>query len=58
VSGGRTELGTAGASGGRTELAWASVPVDDLAALAAAAAMLVLDTWTEAGRWFATLSAR
>jgi len=39
-------------------LRWASVPVDELPALADAAAMRVLDTWTEAGRWFATLTRR
>ncbi|WP_433364883.1 class I SAM-dependent methyltransferase [Actinoplanes sp. CA-142083] len=50
--------GTAVLQGDRDVLAWASVPVDDLAALAAATAMRVLDTWTEAGRWFATLSPR
>jgi SAM-dependent methyltransferase len=41
-----------------SRLPWACVPVDDLAALAAATAMRVLDTWTEADRWFATLAAR
>lgn len=50
--------GTAVVQGGTTELPWACVPVDDLAALAAATAMRVLETWTEAGRWFATLGAR
>jgi len=35
--------------------AWAAVGIDDLAAVAAAAAMTVLETWTEADRWFARL---
>lgn len=39
-------------------LRWASVPVDELPVLAEAAAMRVLDTWTEAGRWFVTLTHR
>ncbi|GAA0459183.1 methyltransferase type 12 [Actinoplanes capillaceus] len=42
---------------GRT-LRWACVPVDGLAALASAAAMRVLETGTEEGRWFATLAPR
>ncbi|MFI5889889.1 methyltransferase domain-containing protein [Actinoplanes sp. NPDC051513] len=41
---------------GGAELPWACVPIDDLAALAAATAMRVLETWTEADRWFATLT--
>ena len=39
-------------------LAWASVAFDDVGAMAAAAEMRVLDTRTEAGRWFATLTPR
>ncbi len=39
-------------------LPWACVPADDLPALAAATALRVLDIWTEAGRWFATLTPR
>lgn len=39
-------------------LLWACVPVEDLAALAAAAAMRILDTRTEADRWFVTLKPR
>ncbi len=35
---------------------WAGVAVPDLARLARAAALRVLDVWTEAGRWFATLT--
>jgi SAM-dependent methyltransferase len=37
---------------------WAAVPLDEIAALAAATAMRVLDTRTENGRWFATLAPR
>jgi SAM-dependent methyltransferase len=36
--------------------AWASVGIDDLDTYAAAAAMSVLETWTEADRWFARLT--
>ena len=36
--------------------AWAGVAVDDLDTYAAAAAMCVLETWTEADRWFARLT--
>lgn len=39
-----------------SRLPWACVPVDDLATLAAATAMRLLGTWTEADRWFATLA--
>ncbi|MFG1603268.1 methyltransferase domain-containing protein [Actinoplanes sp. NPDC049265] len=39
-------------------LAWASVAADALDDLAAVSAMRVLRTWTEAGRWFATLTPR
>jgi SAM-dependent methyltransferase len=35
---------------------WAYVSVDQLARLARAAGLRVLDHWTEAGRWFADLS--
>ncbi|MFI5840023.1 methyltransferase domain-containing protein [Catenuloplanes sp. NPDC051500] len=41
-----------------TVLAWAAVALPDLPALAATAGLRVLDTRTEAGRWFATLTAR
>lgn len=34
---------------------WAAVAAPDLPALAAASGLRILDTWTEAGRWFATL---
>ncbi|GIF02194.1 methyltransferase domain-containing protein [Paractinoplanes rishiriensis] len=43
---------------GVTALAWASVAFDDLGELAATAGMRVLNTRTQAGRWFATLSPR
>ncbi|WP_331461249.1 class I SAM-dependent methyltransferase [Micromonospora tarapacensis] len=39
-------------------LRWACVPLDGLPGLAGATAMRVVDTWTEAGRWFATLTPR
>ncbi|TDC66316.1 class I SAM-dependent methyltransferase [Micromonospora sp. KC207] len=45
-----------GGTGG--PLRWACVPLDGLPALAEATAMRVLDTWAEAGRWFATLALR
>lgn len=38
-------------------LRWAQVAADDLAPLAEAASLTVLNTWTEEGRWFATLTA-
>ncbi|MDI6104879.1 class I SAM-dependent methyltransferase [Actinoplanes sp. NEAU-A12] len=44
--------------GAGNPLRWASVPLGNVAALAAASAMSVLDTWTEADRWFATLTPR
>ena len=37
-------------------LHWASVAVDDLAVVAAGAALRVVETWMEAGRWFASLT--
>jgi SAM-dependent methyltransferase len=45
-----------GAAGEAAPLRWAVVAADDLASLAATAAMRTLTTWTEAGRWFATLT--
>jgi len=45
-------------AGAASPLPWACVPVESLPALAEAAAMRVLGTWTEAGRWFATLAPR
>ncbi|MEU7977005.1 class I SAM-dependent methyltransferase [Micromonospora sp. NPDC049081] len=39
-------------------LPWACVPLDDLSVLAGGTALRVHDTWTEAGRWFATLTPR
>lgn len=38
--------------------AWAYVAVNDLADVAAAAALRVLTSWTEAGRWFVRLARR
>jgi SAM-dependent methyltransferase len=35
---------------------WASVAVDDLAGVTTGAALRVVEAWTEAGRWFATLA--
>jgi SAM-dependent methyltransferase len=35
---------------------WAAVAVSDLAGLAAGAGMRILDIWTEAHRWFATMT--
>jgi len=37
-------------------LRWASVAINDLPGIAADAAMRVVETWTEAGRWFASLA--
>jgi SAM-dependent methyltransferase len=37
---------------------WAVVAADDLATVASAGALRVVDSWTEAGRWFATLTPR
>jgi SAM-dependent methyltransferase len=37
-------------------LHWASVAINDLPAIAAGAALGVVETWTEAGRWFASLA--
>jgi SAM-dependent methyltransferase len=45
-------------AGSGVRLPWAVLSLDDLAAPAAAAGLRVLDTRTEAGRWFATLTAR
>lgn len=45
-------------SGPGTAMSWAQVAVDDIAPLAASASMRVLDTRTEAGRWFTTLTPR
>jgi glycosyltransferase A (GT-A) superfamily protein (DUF2064 family) len=38
-----------------TPFRWASVPLPDLAALATATALRILETWTEADRWFASM---
>jgi SAM-dependent methyltransferase len=53
---GRAVLRSAG--GDAAPLRWAAVAADDLAAVAGDAALRTLGTWTEAGRWFATLTAR
>jgi SAM-dependent methyltransferase len=45
-------------AGGDSPLRWACVPVDDISALAAGTGMRVVETWTESGRWFATLTSR
>jgi hypothetical protein len=37
---------------------WAAVPLDEVSALAAASALRVIGTRTEAGRWFVTLAHR
>ncbi|WP_231956693.1 MULTISPECIES: methyltransferase domain-containing protein [unclassified Actinoplanes] len=39
-------------------LRWAQVAADDLAAVAREAGLTVLSTWTEEGRWFASLTGR
>jgi hypothetical protein len=39
-----------------TEFRWAVVAAHDLPALAAAAGLRILGSWTEADRWFATLT--
>lgn len=46
------------AGSGEISMRWAVVPLDELAALAAATALRILDTRTESGRWFATLTPR
>jgi SAM-dependent methyltransferase len=38
-----------------TSFAWAFVGVDDIAAMADSALLRVVETWTEAGRWFVSL---
>jgi SAM-dependent methyltransferase len=43
---------------GAAPLRWAAVAADDLAAVAGAAALRIVARWTEAGRCFATLTAR
>ncbi|MFI5936653.1 methyltransferase domain-containing protein [Actinoplanes sp. NPDC051494] len=45
-----------GADDPGTPLSWAVLAAGDLAPVAGAAGLRVLDEWTEAGRWFATLS--
>ncbi|GAA0485196.1 methyltransferase type 12 [Paractinoplanes deccanensis] len=45
-----------GTAGSGAPLRWAQVAADDLAPLARAAGLLIRTSWTEAGRWFATLA--
>ncbi|MFG1994569.1 methyltransferase domain-containing protein [Actinoplanes sp. NPDC048988] len=45
-----------GSGGPAAPLRWAQVAADDLAPLARAAALVIRTTWTEAGRWFATMT--
>jgi SAM-dependent methyltransferase len=42
--------------GPATPFRWAAVAAGDLTAVAAAAGLRVTSTWTEAGRWFATVA--
>jgi SAM-dependent methyltransferase len=51
-------LATAHSGRASSVLAWASVAYDDVGVLADATEMNVVDTRTEAGRWFATLTPR
>jgi SAM-dependent methyltransferase len=39
-----------------TTFAWAFVSADDIGAIAEEAALRLVETWTEAGRWFAQLT--
>ena len=48
----------AGSMSDGAAMSWAIVPVDHLAPLAAAAALRIVETRTEAGRWFTTLTPR
>jgi len=50
--------GRTAVTGSATGLPWAVLALDDLAAPAAGAGLCILDTRTEAGRWFATLTTR
>jgi hypothetical protein len=50
--------GRTAVAGSPDRLPWAVLSLDDLAAPAAAARLRILDTRTEAGRWFATLTPR
>ncbi|RSM55781.1 SAM-dependent methyltransferase [Actinoplanes sp. ATCC 53533] len=43
------------AGGPSAPFRWAQLAADDLAGAADASALQILDTWTEANRWFATL---
>ncbi|MFC3986921.1 class I SAM-dependent methyltransferase [Actinoplanes siamensis] len=46
-----------GGAGPGAPLRWAQVAADDLEALARSSALDVIETWTEEGRWFGTLTA-
>ncbi len=46
------------AGAGTAALRWAAVAPGDIAAVAGDAALRITATWTEAGRWFASLTAR
>jgi SAM-dependent methyltransferase len=54
----RSWSGRTAVSGSPDRLPWAVLGIDDVAGVASAAGLRVLDTRTEAGRWFATLTAR
>lgn len=46
-----------GSGAASTQFPWAAVAADDIGKLAQAASLRVLRGWSEAGRWFTTLSA-
>jgi len=52
---GEARLG-AGAGAAGAPFRWAQLAAHDLASVARAGSLRVLDTWTEAGRWFATMT--
>ncbi|GGK80594.1 class I SAM-dependent methyltransferase [Mangrovihabitans endophyticus] len=58
MPGTRSWAGTAALGDTRVPFRWAVLSRDDVAEAAAGAAMHTLTTWTEAGRWFATLAHR
>jgi SAM-dependent methyltransferase len=53
----QAEVAVRAAGGLSTPFGWAAVGVDDLSRLAERAALRLVETWTEAGRWFGRLSA-
>ncbi len=55
--GARTWTGQVSLDGVSEPFAWATIGVDDIAELAAAAGFTVREIWTEAGRWFASVYA-